>query len=91
MLMAHAARRTLVTVERVQETSLLEDEGTAAGTIPGIYLSAIARVAGGAAPVGLAGCYEPDQDALREYAGLAGSAEGFTTWMQRRVLEGRAA
>jgi glutaconate CoA-transferase subunit A len=91
MLMAHAARRTLVTVERVQETSLLEDEGTAAGTIPGLYLSAVARVRRGAAPVGLAGCYEPDGEALREYAAMAGSEEGFASWMQRRVLADRAA
>jgi glutaconate CoA-transferase subunit A len=83
MLMAHASRDTLVTVERIQSRSLLEDEATAAGTIPGLYLSAIATVPQGARPVGLAGCYEPDVDELGEYARMAATADGFEAWMDR--------
>ena len=41
MLMAHAARTTLVTVEEVVD-DLLADDQVAAGTIPALYVSAIA-------------------------------------------------
>ncbi len=91
MLAAHAARDTLVSVERVQEHSLLEDEAMAAGTLPALYVSAIAEVPRGAWPVGLAGCYEPDRAALREYAEQAASEDGFRQWMRRHVLHERAA
>ena len=41
MLMAHAARTTLVSVEEVAERNLLDDDEAAAGTIPGLYIGAI--------------------------------------------------
>jgi len=91
MLMAHAARETLVTVETIQERSLLDDETTAAGTIPALYLSAMAQVRDGARPVGLAGHYDVDDEQLQEYAQMAATADGFARWMQRRVLADRAA
>lgn len=50
MLMAHAARHALVTVEKVGDDDLLADEAYAAGTIPALYLSAIAEVPNGAWP-----------------------------------------
>ena len=43
MLMAHAARTTLVTVEEIVEDDLLADDRSAAGTIPALYVSAIAE------------------------------------------------
>ena len=43
----------------------------AAGTIPSLYISAIAVAAGGAAPVGLADCYNADTGALAAYAAAA--------------------
>lgn len=67
MLMAHAARQTLVTVERVEDTDFLADPDTAAGTIPALYVTAIAEVKNGAHPVGLAGAYAPDAAALQRY------------------------
>ena len=90
MLAAHAARETYVTVERIQEHSLLDDEAMAAGTIPGLYISAIAEVAKGAWPVGLAGCYEADRAYLRNYATLAATDEGFDSWINDH-LTARAA
>ena len=91
MLAAHAARETLVTVERVQDECLLDDEAMAAGTIPALYVSALAQVDQGAWPVGLAGCYEPDRAHLRDYVTLAATREGFAHWMTRHVHHGRAA
>ena len=85
MLAAHAARTTHVTVERIQEHSLLDDEAMAAGTIPGLYISSIAQVDQGAWPVGLAGCYEADRAHLREYVELAASDAGFDAWMNAQL------
>ena len=71
MTMAHAARRTLVTVERIVDESLLADDRTAAGTIPSLYLDAICLAPLGSRPLGLRGCYGPDEAALRAYVSRA--------------------
>ena len=87
MLMAHAAARTLVTVEEICEQDLLADDAAAAGTIPAIYVSAIAEAPRGAWPVGLAGAYPPDAPHLAEYARLARSASGFEQYLDEHVRE----
>lgn len=74
MLMAHAAVRTLVTVERVEDRDFLADPETAAGTIPSLYISAIAEAPDGAWPVGLDGAYAPDAAALGAYVREARAA-----------------
>lgn len=91
ILAAHASRRTLVTVEEVVDGSLLEDPLLAAGTLPGLYVSAIARVERGAWPVGLAGSYEPDREQLTRYAAMAATADGFALYMSRHFVGERAA
>ena len=80
MLMAHAAARTYVTVERVEDQDYLADPALAAGTIPSLYVTAIAEAPRGAWPIGLAGCYEPDVAALAAYAAAARSEQGFAAW-----------
>src|SRR3974390_2681602 len=40
--LAHAAARTIVTVEKIHETDLLRDPLFAAGTLPGFYVEAVA-------------------------------------------------
>ena len=87
MLMAHAARRTLVTVERIEDTDFLRDDAKAAGTIPSLYISAIAEAPRGAAPIGLAGVYPGDAAAVAVYAREAQTAEGFAAWAQRHIFE----
>ena len=52
MTMAHASRATLVTVEEVEDGDFLRDPALAAGTIPSLYITAIAQVQHGAWPVG---------------------------------------
>ena len=85
MLMAHAATHTLVTVEEVGDDDLLADEAYAAGTIPALYVSAIAELPNGAWPVGLAGRYPPDAEHLTEYARLAKTAAGFQRYLDEHV------
>jgi glutaconate CoA-transferase subunit A len=91
MLMAHAARKTLVTVEEVVEHDLLADDLTAAGTIPALYVSAIAKAREGAWPVGLRRIYPPDLAHLRMYAEMAKSEEGFTQYLDEFVFQRAAA
>lgn len=81
MLMAHASKQTLVTVEEIVEGNLLEDPALAAGTIPSLYVSAISVVPRGSHPIGLAGLYEPDHAALAAYVAAARSPEGFHRWL----------
>jgi glutaconate CoA-transferase subunit A len=80
MLMAHAAGSTLVTVEEVVD-DLLADDRLAAGTIPALYVSAIAIAPKGAWPVGLRRVYPPDHEHLSLYARLAENDEGFASYL----------
>jgi len=86
--MAHAAAQSLVTVEAVEDRDFLADEDTAAGTLPALYVTAIAEVKDGAKPMGLTGCYERDMDHIRAYAAQAKTHEGFREYLEAHVLVG---
>jgi glutaconate CoA-transferase subunit A len=83
MLMAHAAKTTLTSVEEISPVSLLDDDATAAGTIPALYVDAVATVPEGAWPLGLRGCYPADGAHLRDYARLAESRDGFRRYLDQ--------
>ena len=85
--MAHAARETLVTVEQVRPGDLLADEALAAGTLPALYVTALAEAPRGAWPLGLAERYEPDHAHLANYARLAASEEGFARYCAVHVKD----
>jgi glutaconate CoA-transferase subunit A len=88
--MAHAARRSLVTVERVTDANLLEDERLAAGTIAATYIEAVALAERGAWPLALLDEYPADDSHLAEYARLAKTEEGFQAYLERYVFAPRA-
>src|SRR6202043_1598721 len=50
--MAHAATKTVVTVEKIFEGNLLDDPTLAAGTLPGFYVETIAVAENGCWPLG---------------------------------------
>ena len=83
--LAHAAVSTLVTVETVQDESLLADESSAAGTVTELYVTAIAVAPRGCWPMGLLGHYEPDAEHIRAYAAEAQTREGFRGYLARHV------
>jgi len=83
-LMAYASRTTLVTVERVRDTSLLDGEITAAGVLPSLYVTAIAQARKGAWPYGLWGEYPADAAEIARYAKAARTADGFVAYMEAR-------
>ena len=87
MRMAHAARTTLVTAEEITGDDLLTDDRTAAGTIPALYISALAEARRGAWPVGLRHRYPADLEHLRQYAELARTEAGFARYLDAFVLE----
>ena len=89
--MAHAAARTIVTVEKVQDANLLDDPVTAAGTLPGFYVESIAVAERGAWPLGLPDVYPLDAAHMAEYARMAATEDGFNDYLQRYVHDRRAA
>jgi glutaconate CoA-transferase subunit A len=84
-LLAHAARKTLVTVERVVEFNLLERDEIAAASLNALYVDAIAVAPRGAWPSNLPGPDEVDRAAVADYAQAAASADGFATWLGRML------
>src|SRR6266550_3281411 len=57
--MAHAAAKTVVTVEKLHDGNLFDDPALAAGALGGFYVHAIAVAPKGAWPLGLADHYPP--------------------------------
>src|SRR5215468_5492739 len=89
--MAHAATKTIATVEKIHDGNLLDDPVLAAGTLPGFYVESIAIAERGAWPLGLPDFYAPDADHLAEYVRMAATAEGFAEYLDKYVYEKRAA
>ena len=89
--MAHAAVKTVVTVEKIHDGDLLADPTLAAGTLPGFYIETIAVAPNGAWPLPLPDYYALDAGHMAEYAKLAATPEGFTDYLKRYVYERRAA
>jgi glutaconate CoA-transferase, subunit A len=87
---AHAARRTLVTVERMVAGNMLEDERLAPGVINGVYVEAVAVAARGAWPIGLLDEYGLDAGHISAYARAARTDEGFRDYLARHVHTPRA-
>jgi glutaconate CoA-transferase subunit A len=89
--MAHAAVKTIVTVEKIHDGDLLRDPLLAAGTLPGFYVEAVAVAPRGAWPLPLPDHYALDAAHLADYARLAATPDGFADYLQRYVYERRAA
>jgi glutaconate CoA-transferase subunit A len=83
LLMAHAAKTTLVTVEEIVEGNLLEDPARGGAVLPSIYVSAIAVAKRGAWPLALFDLYPMDDAAIARYIGLARSAEGIAQFLDQ--------
>jgi glutaconate CoA-transferase subunit A len=89
--MAHAAERTIVTVEKIVDGNLLDDPKLAAGTLPGFYVEQIAVSERGAWPLPLPEYYAWDADHLKEYVRLAATDEGFAKYLNQHVHDRQAA
>jgi len=89
--MAHAAPKTIVTVEKIHDGDLLSDPLLAAGPLPGFYVEAVAVEPRGAWPLPLPDHYAIDAAHMAEYARLAVTPEGFAEYLNHHVYEKRAA
>ncbi|HKA75639.1 MAG TPA: CoA-transferase [Pseudolabrys sp.] len=87
--MAHAAVKTIATVEKMHDGNLLDDPMLAAGTLPAFYIESVALAERGAWPLGLPDFYAADDDHLAEYARMAATPEGFAEYLKRYVYERR--
>ncbi len=85
--MAHAAVKTIATVEKLHDGNLLDDPMLAAGTLPAFYVDNIALAERGAWPLGLPDVYAADADHLADYARMAATPEGFADYLKRYVYE----
>jgi glutaconate CoA-transferase, subunit A len=90
-MMAHAAQKTIVTVEKVHDGDLLRDPLLAAGTLPGFYVETVAVEPRGSWPLPLPDHYGIDAAHMAEYARLAATPEGFAQYLDRYVHEKVAA
>jgi glutaconate CoA-transferase, subunit A len=88
MLMAHAAKATLATAERIAGESLLADPVRAAGTIPALYVSGVVEAPGAARPLGLFSAHPPDLEPLAAYARGAATEGGFQAWLEEWLERG---
>jgi len=84
-IMAHAAKATLASVEDIFDGDLVADERYAAGTIPALYVEAVAHAPNGAWPLALVGRYGCDAAVLRDYVHAARTDAGFADWLARHV------
>lgn len=89
--LAHAAKQVLVTVEKIVDGDLFDDETTAAGALPSFYVDAIAIAENGAAPCALLDTYDADPEGLRAYAAAARTQESFDAWLAAEGLRPEAA
>jgi glutaconate CoA-transferase subunit A len=83
---AHAARATLATAERIVEGDLMQDERLAPGVISSLYVSAVAVAPRGAWPLGLLDLYAADAAHLDAYAKAARTEEGFRAYLAEHVF-----
>ena len=90
MTMAHAAKETLVTVEAIVDDDLLASDETAAGTIPSLYVSAVAEAEFGARPLAFWDAYPAEAVQISEYVRLARSQDGFARYVARYLGGGEA-
>ena len=82
LTLAHAAQRTLVTVEAITERNLMEDPDLSPGVIPALYVTSIAEARHGAWPLRFGDYYSLNQRAVERYVAAARTEAGFREWLR---------
>jgi glutaconate CoA-transferase, subunit A len=91
LTMAHAAVRTIATVEKLYDGNLMEDPALSSATVPGFYVETVAIAPRGAWPLPLLDHYPADGAHLAEYARMAATPEGFARYLDQYVYAKKAA
>jgi glutaconate CoA-transferase subunit A len=77
LLLAHAAKTTLVTAEEIVDGNLLDDEARSGSVIPALYITATAHAPRGAWPLAFGDAYAADAAWITDYASRARTPAGF--------------
>ena len=85
--MAHAAEKTIVTVEKIHDGNLLDDPVLAAGTLPGFYVESDRGGRARRLAARLPDHYAADAEHLAVYARMAATAEGFAEYLDEYVYD----
>jgi glutaconate CoA-transferase subunit A len=91
LLLAHAARTTIVTAECIVEGDLLEDEARSGSVIPALYVTAVAHAPRGAWPLGFGDAYLADAQWMSRYAAEARTPAGFARMLESALSGAEAA
>ncbi len=84
--MAQASKTALVTVEEVTDSNLLEDETTAAGTLPALYVGGISHVKKGSWPLGFWQGDGEDSNHLRLFKDMSRNAQSLQEYLSEYVF-----
>jgi len=85
-LMAHAARSTFVTVERIYDGDLMAHGELSAGALSAVYVDGIAVCERGAWPFHMGEAYGEDSAHISKYLQLARTEDGFQAYLGEHVL-----
>lgn len=91
LLLGHAARSALVTVERLVDGNLLDDPARAGSVLPALYVGAVAQAPRGCLPLGFGDDYASDDAWMSGYAARARSEDGFQACLHELLAEPVAA
>ncbi|GLQ05475.1 CoA transferase subunit A [Sneathiella chinensis] len=86
--MTQASKTALITVEKITDTPLLEDETMAAGVIPDLYVGGVAHCPKGTWPLAFWQGDGEDSENLSQYRSMARSQEGFDQYLNEFVFKG---
>lgn len=90
VLMAKAAKRVMVTAERIVDGAEFEKTPEIVA-IPGFLVDAVVEAPNGAWPCGCAGEYEPDMDFLTAYIAASKNAAALDAFVAERILGAKLA
>jgi len=88
--MAQASKTALVTVEKIIDDCLLDDETLAAGTLPALYVGGISHAPRGTWPLGFWQGDTEDANHLSLYKSMAKTIDGFNQYLEEFVFNGAA-
>ncbi len=85
LLMIQAARRVILTAERIVDGSAFESDPSRA-TISALYVDAVVDAPNGAWPFGLAGEYEPDVEFMNKLVSVGKNADDTNAFIEQEIL-----
>ncbi|MBU6285908.1 MAG: CoA synthetase [Betaproteobacteria bacterium] len=91
LLLAHASKTAVVTVEEQIDGDFIQDPIRAGATLPALYLDGVCVAPGGAKPLSFSARHGPDTEWLLRYAKVARSASGFGEMLDELMVLHRAA